>query len=59
MCPGWSQTHYVAKDDLELLILLPPPHKFWDDGWVSLCPVYTVLGLEPMVSCMLGNHSAN
>lgn len=23
--PGWPQTHYVAKADLELLILLPEP----------------------------------
>ena len=22
---GWPQTHYVAEDDLELLILLPLP----------------------------------
>lgn len=23
--PGWSQTHYIVKDDLELLVLLPLP----------------------------------
>lgn len=22
---SWLQTHYVAEDDLELMILLPPP----------------------------------
>lgn len=26
--PGWSQTHSVAEDELELLTLLPPPTKF-------------------------------
>ena len=29
-CPGWSQTCYVAKDDLELLIFLPLPLQYWD-----------------------------
>lgn len=28
--PGWLTTPYVVKDDLELLILLPPPRKSWD-----------------------------
>ena len=26
--PGWTQTHYVAKDGLKLLVLLPPPPKY-------------------------------
>ena len=28
--PGWPLTHYVAEDDLELQILLPPPPNCWD-----------------------------
>lgn len=30
--PGWLTTPYVVKDDLELLILLPPPRKSWGRG---------------------------
>lgn len=29
--PGWPLTHYVAKDDLILLILLLLPFKCWGD----------------------------
>jgi hypothetical protein len=25
---GWPQTHYVAKDDLELLVLLSPRSQY-------------------------------
>lgn len=33
--PGWPQTHYVANEDLELLILWPPPPECWDDRCAS------------------------
>lgn len=40
--PGWPQIHYTAKDDLELLILLPLPPKYWaavfgPHAWFILC----------------------
>lgn len=44
-----SQIHYVAKDDLELMIPLPLPTKSWND---SLCGF-----VEPTALCMLGQHS--
>lgn len=43
--PGWLQTGYVAKDGLELPILLPLPPKCWDCRHTSLCRVHVVLGL--------------
>lgn len=33
--PEWPQTHYVAKTDLDLVILLQPPPKCWDYKCVS------------------------
>lgn len=33
--PGWSQTPYVAKDDLKLFILLLPPLECQDDRYTS------------------------
>lgn len=39
---GWSQTHFVVKDNSELLILLPPPSKCWDYKCISLCPAQIV-----------------
>jgi hypothetical protein len=30
--PGWPIVHYVVKDDLELLIVLPLPSQCWDYG---------------------------
>lgn len=47
--PGWSQTHYVAKDDLEFIILLSPlpPHGsdyhtwfYAMNAWVSNTGLY-------------------
>lgn len=32
--PGWFQTHYVAKDNLKLLILLTRPPECWDYKYV-------------------------
>lgn len=37
--PGWLQTGYVAKDNLELLFLWPQPYLCWDYRSASSCPV--------------------
>jgi hypothetical protein len=37
-CISWLQTHYVAKGDLELMILLPPPQS-WDSRHVPSYPI--------------------
>lgn len=57
---GWLSTHYLAKDALGLLILLPLPPKCWDFSPGSLrlfcanrcapqCPVYVALGWDPVL----------
>lgn len=39
---GWARTHFVVKDNSELLILLPPPSKCWDYKRISPCPAQIV-----------------
>lgn len=34
--PNWPQTHYVAEDDFELLILRPPPFPHIEIIWLHL-----------------------
>jgi hypothetical protein len=34
--PGWPGTHYIAKTDLKLTILLPLPTECWDCRWAPL-----------------------
>lgn len=46
------QTHYRAKDDFELLILLPPPPEGWLAGMCS----YHTLFLWSLVLYTLGIH---
>lgn len=46
----------VTDNDLELLILLPPPPKFWDYRHTSPHQAYVVLGHEPRASCIQGKH---
>lgn len=46
-------TDCVAKDDLELPILLQLPLQCWDYRNASPCPVYLVLRMEPRASCIL------
>lgn len=41
--PGWLQTQIVAKDDFELLTLVPPPPECWDYGHVPPWLVYVML----------------
>lgn len=35
--PGWPLLYYVAEDDVELLILLPPLPTYWDYRHVPEC----------------------
>ena len=57
--PGWPQTCYEAKDDLELWILLPPPLKCWDYKPEPLCLVCAMWGLEPRALCTPGEPSTD
>ena len=52
---GWPQTHYVAEDDLELLILLPVPPGAGIAGIYLPHLAYEVLG-EGVALCVLGEH---
>lgn len=54
--PGWSQACYISKEDLGLLILLPPSPKVWDYRRVPSHLVYVLLGIQLRVSCTLGRH---
>lgn len=45
MHPGCLQTHYVAKHDLECLIL--PVLHLASIGMCTPCQVYAVLGIKP------------
>lgn len=47
---------YVAKDNLELLILLPPPPKGWNTDVQPPLLIYVLLEMEPRALCMLGKH---
>lgn len=44
---SWPQIHNVAKNNLELLILLLPPPDSQDYKFVPLLLVYVVVGIEP------------
>lgn len=51
------QTHSVAEESIDLLILLPLTQKCWEPRYV-LCPLYAVLGIELRALCMQSKHSA-
>jgi hypothetical protein len=55
MYPGWSETHSVANDPLELMIVLRLPPK----GCVSPRLAYMMLRTGPRTSSLLGKHSTN
>jgi hypothetical protein len=57
--PGWTPTCYVAEGDLELLIILPAPPRWWNGRQALAYIVYTVLMIKLRASCMLGKHSPN
>lgn len=42
--PGWPRTCYVAKDDLELPVLVPPLLEGWDYKHVATIPCFCSAG---------------
>lgn len=52
-----SQTLYVVKDDIELLLSLSPTSQVSRLQVYSPCSVYVVLGIKCRASCMIGKHS--
>lgn len=48
--PGHLQFCSAAEENLELLILLPTPHKFWD---------YAVFGMKSRILCVLDKYLIN
>lgn len=50
--------YWVAKDDLDSLILLPSLPKCWDHRSPLSCPICPEPGLEPGTLCILEKHSA-
>lgn len=50
-------SQYIAMDDLELLISLPPLPKHWDSKSLLPHPLYVVQGIEPTASCTVTKHS--
>lgn len=51
--PGWLRAYCVAEDNLEFLILLLLPAKYWEYRCMPSSPVYMVLGMESKVLGML------
>lgn len=45
--PGWPQTRYVAKEDLVLLTLWPPPLECWEHTCASSHLDYVVANIKP------------
>lgn len=56
--PGWLSIPFLVNGALELQSLLLPPPKNKDYGSMSPHPAYGVLGIEPMIFCILGKYSA-
>lgn len=50
--PGWTGICYVAEHNLELLTLLSPLPKCWDDRHLSPNVVHAMLETEPKASCL-------
>lgn len=54
MCgSAWSGTSYVAKDNLELLILLPPPTQHLYFLIADVCHCIRLIGAENQSQGML------
>lgn len=54
--PDSPRTLHEANNNLEVVILLLPPSKCWHGMCAQPCPAYTVLGILPRASWMLGSH---
>lgn len=53
-----AQSRYVAEDDLELLVLLHPPPKFWEYSRAPPYAAYVGLGPDRVLLCKLSRHSS-
>lgn len=42
----WPWICYIVEDDIVLLILLPPTSKCWNYMYMTLSPIYMVMGTE-------------
>lgn len=51
--------NYIAKNDPELLILLPPSPEHWHYRHCHHIQFYMVLETETRAFCVLGKHSTN
>lgn len=56
---GWSQTYYTTTDDLELLILLSPPSKWWSVRLIPPRLVYSAQPIKPRAVFVLVKYSIN
>lgn len=54
---GWLETHYVAEDDVELLVFLSLLPEYEDSRFVLPHTVGVVLGIQLKDLCLLGKHS--
>lgn len=52
--PGWPQTHYVVKADLELLNLLPLPPKCLDNWHAAANPARSTLEVQTSTHSVCG-----
>lgn len=50
--PGSPQTHYVARNDVQFLILLSPTPKCWDYKPEPSCPAFVVLKTKLRALCL-------
>lgn len=58
--PDWLEfSRCVSQGALKLLLPLPSAPECRDHRHAPPWPVYTVLGMKPRASCVLGKHSPN
>lgn len=53
----WPPIHYVIKDDLKLLVLLPPSFDALRPQ--ATMPDFIIFRIKPRTSCMLSKHSTS
>lgn len=56
---NWTLIPYVTENNLQFLVLLPLPSKYFNDKCVLSHLVSVVLGTKPRASYMLAKHSFN